>query len=584
VAVTIDPGGAQRRREAAEQLDVRVRLWREQSGAAAIAGRNLPTDEALAAYASVNARTAAYKKSKAFPGASMDQLRAMAYLDLLNGITADDRIASARAKAPADPASADPAPAPPDARPDPAQPDPCSSGQDRPPAAGGCPFGGDCRECDGSCLPDDSPHDSDQDEGDAGTGTGGPVGCACRECDGSCVPLPDEDDYEEILDVGDPHHGGRDDGDSHDNAPDDSGPDNGGPDGSGPHEGNPPGGPGNDPRGGPPSRSPDDHPEPRKLTDLVIPLLTLLGLVGRPGEGHGLGPLDPALCRDLAAAAANSPRSQWCVTLTDPSGFAIGHGCARLRRGDKATWKTWLTQPGTGQDRLAALPSQVNLTIPAAALPALAALTRPGSPPGRDGPQTSTEARAAWGFAPRDSTGTSETGPPPRTGNPPITGTPPETASPPITGSPETGSPPGVGAQPGGPSDRSGYGTWTLTLPGGRNLTVVIEPVPTHECDHREETHGYEPSDKLRHLVQVRDGECTFPPCSRHAKETDFEHVFPYHKGGRTCACNAGARSRKCHRIKQSPGWNVTQPEPGWHQWTTPSGRVYTQEPKRYPS
>jgi len=30
-------------------------------------------------------------------------------------------------------------------------------------------------------------------------------------------------------------------------------------------------------------------------------------------------------------------------------------------------------------------------------------------------------------------------------------------------------------------------------------------------------------------------------------------------------------------------GWQVTQPEPGWHQWETPAGRVYTQGPKRYP-
>ena len=32
------------------------------------------------------------------------------------------------------------------------------------------------------------------------------------------------------------------------------------------------------------------------------------------------------------------------------------------------------------------------------------------------------------------------------------------------------------------------------------------------------------------------------------------------------------------------PGWNVMQPAPGWHQWTAPSGRTYTQEPKRYPA
>jgi hypothetical protein len=33
----------------------------------------------------------------------------------------------------------------------------------------------------------------------------------------------------------------------------------------------------------------------------------------------------------------------------------------------------------------------------------------------------------------------------------------------------------------------------------------------------------------------------------------------------------------------QSKGWTVTQPQPGWHQWTTPSGRTYTQGPMKYP-
>jgi hypothetical protein len=30
------------------------------------------------------------------------------------------------------------------------------------------------------------------------------------------------------------------------------------------------------------------------------------------------------------------------------------------------------------------------------------------------------------------------------------------------------------------------------------------------------------------------------------------------------------------------PGWKVTQPKPGWHVWTTPTGRTYVQEPWRY--
>jgi hypothetical protein len=133
------------------------------------------------------------------------------------------------------------------------------------------------------------------------------------------------------------------------------------------------------------------------------------------------------------------------------------------------------------------------------------------------------------------------------------------------------------------PGDPDWCRPWTLTLPGGLECTVRLEPVPTFDCDHRNESHAYQPNDTLRHLVQIRDHTCTFPPCSRHARESDFEHAVPYDQGGRTCGCNAGARSRKCHRVKQAPGWNVTQPKPGWHQWSTPRGRTYTQGPKHYP-
>jgi hypothetical protein len=79
-------------------------------------------------------------------------------------------------------------------------------------------------------------------------------------------------------------------------------------------------------------------------------------------------------------------------------------------------------------------------------------------------------------------------------------------------------------------------------------------------------------------------GTCTFPGCSRHARESDFEHAVPYRKGGKTRACNAGARSRRCHRVEQAKGWTLTQPRPGWHEWTTPGGRVYTRGPMKYPA
>ena len=65
---------------------------------------------------------------------------------------------------------------------------------------------------------------------------------------------------------------------------------------------------------------------------LTAPLATLTRLADRPGELSGLGPVDPWLTRDLAAAAAAaSPRTTWCVTVTvtDGQGHAVAHGCAR---------------------------------------------------------------------------------------------------------------------------------------------------------------------------------------------------------------------------------------------------------------
>ena len=102
-------------------------------------------------------------------------------------------------------------------------------------------------------------------------------------------------------------------------------------------------------------------------------------------------------------------------------------------------------------------------------------------------------------------------------------------------------------------------------------------------CEHTRQSPGYQPGAKLRHLLAIRNPVCTAPGCRRPAARCDNEHTIPHHRGGLTCECNCGPMCRRDHRIKQAPGWQVTQIEPGTFRWTTPSGRTYITEPERHP-
>jgi hypothetical protein len=438
-ALAVAPDVAERRRVRAEREQARVTVFREESGTVGLSGRDLPSAQALSGHANVVARAAQYEASGAFPDQTASSLQAMAYLDLLNGITGQDRIEFAR-------------------------------------GAAEKPSG---RE----------PDDPERDGEEAGTD----------------AAAPDDDERDEGPDGDDP-------------GPDDDGEPDGGPGpepgaGSGP---DPDGGSGQGGESGPDDGGgrPAGTPARPVLPEVTVPLATLQGRAERPGDNRLLGPLDPAVARDLAAAAARSPSSRWEVTVVDGHGYAVGHGIARAGRAGQRQE----TQP-SGLP-LYALPARVNITVTEGFLQHMAAQPRSGAPPG------------GWKLTPQ--------------------------------------------------AVNDECGTWVLTLPGGRELAVRFDVVPTHTCDHRHRVSAYQPSERLRRLVQVRDHACTFPTCSRPAFDSDFEHAVPYDKGGQTDACNAGARSRRCHQVKQTPGWHVTQPKPGWHVWTTPTGRTYTQEPWRY--
>ena len=441
-ALAVAPDVAERRRAAGER-QARVTVFREDSGAVGLSGRDLPAAEALAGHASVVARAREYQASGAFGGQSSSRLEAIAYLDLLNGVSAPERIAFA------------------------------ASAAAEPPAGPG---------------PDSEDGHGDGTNGPGGNGNG--PGPDDRRGPSSHPDSPGEDDGDGL----DPSDGGP--------GPDEPG--NRGPGNSGP---------GNSERSDGGAGGPEDSQPPGSpLAEVTVPLATLQHRGERAGDSRLLGPLDPALARDLAAAAARSPVSRWEITIVDEHGYAVGHGVARPARGRGH-------QPQPPGSASPALPARVNITITETFLHRLqtqAAQPRSGAPPGD------------WALTP---------------------------------------------ANP---------GTLLLILPGGRRLAVRFDVVPVYGCDHRYRVSSYRPGGRLRRLVQVRDHECTWPPCSRPARESDFEHAVPYGKGGATCACNAGARSRRCHQVKQLPGWTVTQPKPGWHRWTTPTGRTYVQKPWRY--
>ena len=102
-------------------------------------------------------------------------------------------------------------------------------------------------------------------------------------------------------------------------------------------------------------------------------------------------------------------------------------------------------------------------------------------------------------------------------------------------------------------------------------------------CAHSDAAATYRPPPRIREYIAARDVTCRFRTCRQPAWRADLDHTVPWHKGGLTCRCNIGPECRTHHKIKQLPGWTLEQPQPGFFRWTTPTGRVYTVGPDRYP-
>ena len=323
--LAVDPAAAERRREQA-QKDPRVRRWREDAGTAALAGYGLPPADVLEADQYLTSR--ALDLRDAGLAGSLDQLRARAYLDAILGRNSSPSATPAPCPDPpprqaprssANPASANPASE------DPASGEPAGSGLASEDPASGEPAG--------SGLASEDPASGEP----AGSGlasedpaSGEPAGSGLASEDpASGEPAGSGLASGENL-SGEPVTSDSSAGDSASSRPVSSAEPASGKPGSEDFASGEPLPPPRVPQPGQrPPTAPGDPAGGRLAArvNLTMSLSALLGLGSGPAEVAGFGPVDPDLARQLSNRAAAHPATRWCLTVTDDSGRAIGHGC-----------------------------------------------------------------------------------------------------------------------------------------------------------------------------------------------------------------------------------------------------------------
>jgi Domain of unknown function (DUF222) len=288
---------AGRRRQRAAKPDARVQAWQEPSGNAGLAGRELPPASVLAADRHLTALARSLKAAGA--QGTLDQIRVAVYLALLSGqdpasvlasLTAD-RVGSDDRRAETDSTAGAPG-----------------------------PVARDTAGAESACAPHttDQAHSADQSRAaDPDLPLPEPPESDCpdlgfREPDFRDPEVPDPD-----IPLPDPPE------------PDFPDPDLLGPDFPGADMRDPVS---QDPGAGTPdtaSKAISWPSGPRGSIHLTMPLSAWLGQTNNPGEIARLGPADAWTCRDIAGSLARQPRTRYCLTITDDTGQAAGHACAR---------------------------------------------------------------------------------------------------------------------------------------------------------------------------------------------------------------------------------------------------------------
>jgi hypothetical protein len=89
----------------------------------------------------------------------------------------------------------------------------------------------------------------------------------------------------------------------------------------------------------------------------------------------------------------------------------------------------------------------------------------------------------------------------------------------------------------------------------------------------------YRPSEEIKRALRVRDRHCRFVGCRRPVHHCDLDHTLDAALGGPTTACNLAHLCRRHHILKHHTAWTVRQLAEGVLEWTSPTGRIYTDRP-----
>jgi len=89
----------------------------------------------------------------------------------------------------------------------------------------------------------------------------------------------------------------------------------------------------------------------------------------------------------------------------------------------------------------------------------------------------------------------------------------------------------------------------------------------------------YRPSAELRRFLRVRDEHCRFPGCTQPPWRCDADHTVDAARGGHTSECNLALFCRRHHTVKHATAWTVRQLGGGILEWTSITGRTYTDRP-----